>query len=188
MAIRFYTDKEPLQQKYTGESDPRSHIKICEQSWSDIPEDEWVHLFIHTLDTVPRNWYTETELHRGMITWLVMIDIFLLTFTFEYEYPSIDQALEIIKTKIFDDCTLPVYTHPDWAIQLEHALECYNFVEEPSDEDKNPRNINIPKSKGTRKVDGPKLEIPAITKPIKIKDQYWHRNITKVFLYWRLLG
>ena len=53
-----------------------------------------------------------------------MIDSFLLTFTLEYEYPSIDQALEIIKTKIFDDYTLPVYAQPDWAIQLEHALEC----------------------------------------------------------------
>jgi len=109
MAIRFSNDKERFQQKYTGESDPRSHIKICEQNWLDIPEDEWVHLFIHTLDAVARNWYTKTELHRGMITWLVMIDIFLLMFTFESEYPSIDQALEIIKTKIFDDCTLPVY-------------------------------------------------------------------------------
>ena len=110
MAIRFSNDKERLQQKYTGESDPRSHINICEHNWLDIPEDEWVHLFIHTLDTVPRNWYTNTELRRGTITWPVVIDSFLLTFTFEYEYPSIDQALDIIKNKIFDDCTLPVYT------------------------------------------------------------------------------
>ena len=65
MEIRFSNDKEPLQQKYIGESDPRSHIKNCEQDWSNIPEDEWVHLFIHTLDTVPRNCYTETELRRG---------------------------------------------------------------------------------------------------------------------------
>ena len=44
MAIRFSNDKECLQQKYIGESDPRSHINICEQNWSYIPEDEWVHL------------------------------------------------------------------------------------------------------------------------------------------------
>ena len=74
MAIRFFNDKECLQQKYKGESDPRSHIQICEQNWSEIPEDEWVQLFIHTLDTVPRNWYNETELHRGTITWPLMID------------------------------------------------------------------------------------------------------------------
>ena len=116
MAIRFSHDKECLRQKYKGESDPRSHIKICEQSWSDIPEDEWVHLFIHTLDQIPRNWYMETELRRGTITWPLMIDSFLLTFTFESEYPSIDQALDIIKTKIFDDCTQSVSAQSDWAI------------------------------------------------------------------------
>ena len=55
MMIRFSNDNECLQQKYTRESDPRSHINICEQNWSNILEDEWVQLFIHTLDTVPRN-------------------------------------------------------------------------------------------------------------------------------------
>ena len=81
----------------------------------DIPEDEWVHLFIHTLDTVPRNWYTETELRKGTNTWPLMIDKFLLTFTFESEYLSIDQALGVIKAKIFDDCTQLVSAQLDWA-------------------------------------------------------------------------
>ena len=40
MAIRFSIDREYVQQKYTGESDPRSHIKNCEQNWLDIPEDD----------------------------------------------------------------------------------------------------------------------------------------------------
>ena len=79
MAIRFSTDSEYVQHKYTGQSDPRSHIQTCEQNWSDIPEDEWVHRFIHTLDTVPRNWYTEAELRKGTTTWPLMIDSFLLT-------------------------------------------------------------------------------------------------------------
>ena len=30
MVIRFSNDNERFEQKYTGESDPRSHIKICE--------------------------------------------------------------------------------------------------------------------------------------------------------------
>ena len=72
----------------------------------------------------------------------MMIENFLLTFSFESQYPSIDQALKIIKTKIFDDCTLPIYSQPEWAIELEHALECYNFAQEPG-EDEDPRNINI---------------------------------------------
>ena len=98
-----------------------------------------------------------------------MIDSFELTFAFEFEYPSIDQALEVIKSKIFEDGTLSVSAQSDWAIQLEHALECYNFAEESGDEDENPRSINIPESEGTHKVDGPKLEIPTVTEPIKIK-------------------
>ena len=106
MAIRFSTNREHIQQRYTGESDPRSHIQTCEQNWSDIPEDEWVHQFIHTLDTVPRNWYTETELRKGTITLPLLIDIFLLTFAFESEYPNVDQALDVIHIKIFEDCTL----------------------------------------------------------------------------------
>ena len=36
-------------------------------------------------------------------------------------------------------------------------------------EDEDPRNINILESEGTRDVDGPKLQIPAIAEPIKIK-------------------
>ena len=88
MVIRFSTNREHVQQKYLGESDPRSHIQTCEQNWSDIPEDEWVHRFIHTLDQIPKNWYTETELRKGTTAWPLMIEKFLLTFAFESEYPS----------------------------------------------------------------------------------------------------
>ena len=101
MAIRFSVDKEYVPQKYTGETDPSTHIQACERSWLDVPEEEWVHQFIHTLDTVPRNWYTETELRKGTTTWSLMINSFLLTFAFESEHPSVAQALDIIKIKIF---------------------------------------------------------------------------------------
>ena len=94
---------------------------------------------------------------KGTTTWPLLIDSFLLTFAFESEYPNVDQALEIIKVKIFEGSTLSVQTQPEWAIQLEYALECYNFEAEPEDEDEDPRNINIPESEGTRDVDGPKL-------------------------------
>ena len=33
MAIRFSVDREYVQQKYIGETDPRTHIQACEQSW-----------------------------------------------------------------------------------------------------------------------------------------------------------
>ena len=105
-----------------------------------------------------------------MTTWPLMIDSFLLMFAFESEYPSVDQALDAIKIKIFEDSTLSVHTQPEWAIQLEDVLECYNFVAEPEDEDEDPRSINIPKLEGTCDVDGLKLQILAITDPIKIKN------------------
>ena len=105
---------------------------------------------IHShLDTVPQNWYTETELHKGTTTWPLLIDSFLLTFTFESECPSVDKALDVIKIKIFEDYSLSVHTQPEWAIQLEDALECYNFASEPEEEDEDPRNINIQESEGT---------------------------------------
>ena len=68
----------------------------------------FIHQFIHTLDTVPRNWYTETELRKGTTTWPLMIDSFLLTFAFESEYPGVDQDLQVIKSKIFEDYTISV--------------------------------------------------------------------------------
>ena len=142
-------------------------MEACIQQWSDIPEDEWVHLFIHTLDIVPRNRYTETELRRGTITWPLMIESFQLTFSFESEHPSIDQGLNCIRNKTFGQSPLPEYSQPDWAVQMEHALECYNFT--TGEEDDNPRNINIPESEGTRKIEGPQLDIPAITEHIKLK-------------------
>ena len=45
-----------------------------------------------------------------------MIYNFLLMFTFEYEYPSINQALDVIKIKIFEDYTLSVSAQLEWAI------------------------------------------------------------------------
>ena len=82
-------------------------------------------------------------MHRVTVTWPLMIDSFELTFNFESEYPSIDRALGVIKSKIFDDYTQSVSAQSDWDIQLEHAVECYNFAAEPDDEDENPCNINI---------------------------------------------
>ena len=98
-----------------------------------------------------------------------MTDSFLLTFAFESEHPSVAQALDIIKTKIFEDCTISVPAQPEWTIQLEEVLECYNFASELEEGEEDPRNTNIPESEGTRDVGGPQLETPAITEPIKIK-------------------
>ena len=51
-------------------------------------------------------------------------------------------------------------------MQTENATECYNFT---IDEDDDPRNINIPESKGSHTVVGPTLECPEIIEKLKIK-------------------
>ena len=94
-------------------------------------------------------------MRKGTTTWPLMTDSFLLTFAFESEYPNVDQALYVIKIKIFEDCTPSVQTQPEWAVQLKEALECYKFKKEPEDEDEDPHSTNIPESKGTRDVEGP---------------------------------
>ena len=106
----------------------RIHIESCIKACQHRSADEWVHLFVHTLDTTPRNWYTEAELHRHTENWSLLTDGFKLTFEFESEYPEIDDALEVIRTKVFEDSPFPLDNHPDWAVQLENVLECYNLA------------------------------------------------------------
>lgn len=59
LAIIFGDDARGMSYKYDGQNNPKAHIEACVQAWQHRSVDEWVHLFIHTLDT-PKNWYTET--------------------------------------------------------------------------------------------------------------------------------
>ena len=47
--------------RYDAQADPIVHIEECVKVWQRRPSDEWVHLFIHTLDDMSKNWYIETE-------------------------------------------------------------------------------------------------------------------------------
>ena len=78
----------------------------------------------------------------------------------QLEYPSVDDALELVHIKIAND-PLPISIETDWTVQTKNAKECYNFT---IDEDDDPRNINIPESEGSRAVVGPTLDFPEITK------------------------
>ena len=86
---------------------------------------------------------------------------------FESKYPKIDDALGVIKTKIFEDGPLPLGNQPGWEVQLESALECYNLAE--AEEEEEPHNKNIPELEGSHEVQGPKLEIPEIIEKVKTK-------------------
>jgi hypothetical protein len=41
------------------------HVVHCMTTWRHMPNQEWMHRFIHTLETVPKNWYLEIEVCRG---------------------------------------------------------------------------------------------------------------------------
>jgi len=114
------------------------------------------------------NWYLEMELCHGTKGWDVLKEGYLLTFSFEDSFASIDEALQEIKAVIFKTPKEPMeWIQPDWSTQLCHALECYNVVIEEDHEDS--RNINIPEVEGHCKVKGPQIENSDIFAPLKIK-------------------
>ena len=114
LMIIFGEDAGGMDYRYGGQTNPRIHIEACVQAWKHRNVDERVHLFVHTLETIPKNWYTETELHRGTKNWPLLIEGFQLTVGFDSEYPEIDDALEIVRLKVFDDYPLPLFNQPDW--------------------------------------------------------------------------
>lgn len=53
---RFKREEEPhFTQKFQGDSDPRKHLKECEDQWNiaGYPQELWFHKFIHSLDVIP---------------------------------------------------------------------------------------------------------------------------------------
>ena len=59
------------------------------------------------------------------------------------------------------------WVQPDWGMQLYHALKCYNVTTKDREED--PRNIHILEFEGQHEFEGPKVEIPDISDPLKTK-------------------
>ena len=55
LAIRFGEDVGCMNYKYDGQTNPRIHTEACINAWKNKSVDEWVHLFVHTLDTIPKN-------------------------------------------------------------------------------------------------------------------------------------
>jgi hypothetical protein len=74
---------------------------MCRTLWKLTPPEEWPHHFIHTLEGIPTNWYTDQELHKGTVTWMTLQHNFTVTFSFEHEKPNIDVALKRIRGVIF---------------------------------------------------------------------------------------
>jgi hypothetical protein len=80
-----------------------------------------VHRFINTLETTPINWYLQAELRLITTDWEGMIQNFVTTFSFESEYPSVDQELQIMKKNLFKEASsFPTEQEEDkWTAPLQ---------------------------------------------------------------------
>ena len=58
--FRFGTDTGGMDSVYDGITCRAPYIQACEEAWQNRGNDEWVQLFVHTLDSNPRYWYMET--------------------------------------------------------------------------------------------------------------------------------
>lgn len=157
-----------MTEKYNGRGDPCDHLEKWIKAWGTKSQPKWVHIFFHTLDTIPMNWYLETNLCHDTAEWDVLKEGFLLTFSFEDKFLSMDEAIQEIKAIIFRTPKEPMeWIQPDWSTQLHHALECYNVTTQEEEED--PRNIKILETEGHREVQGPPIENPDISTPLKTR-------------------
>lgn len=120
LTVRFGNDTRGMDSLYDGFTYPAQHVQACEEAWKNKATDEWVHLFVHTLDSNPRHWYMKTELCHGTGSWYTLIDNLYLTFEYQFEYPLVDDALELVCLKIAED-PLPICTQLDWIAQVENA-------------------------------------------------------------------
>jgi hypothetical protein len=126
--VRFGNELENITQKYTGESDPPGHVEQCRTLWSSVPEAEWTRIFIHTLDTIPKNWYLELETCRETTRWDELVQKFKVTFKFEYESPLMVATLQAVRTKVFLEErsmeVVPFYNVHKALMIVHELLEC----------------------------------------------------------------
>jgi hypothetical protein len=102
LCISFSAEqKNNKQQKYDGQGALAENLEKCRTLWKMTPLEEWPHYFIHNLEGIPTNWYTDKELRRGTTTWMTLQQIFTVTFSFQHENPNIDAALKQIRGVIF---------------------------------------------------------------------------------------
>jgi len=81
--------------------DPHDNFAKCTKVYGTELHPEWVHIFCHTLNIIPMNWYLETKLHHDTMEWDILREDFVRKFNFEYGFESIDEALQEVKASIF---------------------------------------------------------------------------------------
>jgi hypothetical protein len=99
-------------------------------------------MFINTLYTTPINWYLQAELRLITADWEGMNQNFVTTFLFDSQYPLVDQALQIVRHKVFEEASSPPLEQEEfeWTAPLQKLQGCYNIN---ADEDDDMRKVNI---------------------------------------------
>ena len=123
-------------------------VTQCITAWNKVPNQEWTHLFVHTLDTISKNQYLELEVCRENVDMKELTHNFKVTFSFKDDAPLIDSSLQAIKNNKFsseDSIELvPVCSVHRYSMTVEEVFHCYNVAKEDQEEDKDPRNVKIP--------------------------------------------
>lgn len=101
MRLWFGNPNTMLTEKYSEKDDLCDNLVRWTKAWGIEPHPQWVHIFFHTFDTIPMNWYLEMELRHDTAEWDILREGFLLTFSFEDNFVSINEALQEIKVVIF---------------------------------------------------------------------------------------
>jgi hypothetical protein len=99
--------------------------------------------------------------HLTTTDWQGMTHNFVATFLFESQHPLVDQALQVVRQKVFEEApSLPVEQEEDeWTTPLQKLQGCYNIN---ANEDDDPRNVNIAETEGQRDIEGPGVELSFI--------------------------
>lgn len=129
MTIRFGTITEGITEHYSGLNDPREHILTCGYIWNEVPRDIWTHMFVHTLNTIPKNWYIQLEMRRETVSWEALTSNFVHTFSAYEDDLMVETALQLEKEKIFEGIEESEGNLPEWTQFIEKAMECYKLEE-----------------------------------------------------------
>ena len=157
MTMCFSTQVEGCEVWYTGRSFPKDHVRSCKEFLRNIPQEQWVHKFINTLDMTPINWYLQVELWVITAEWEGMTQNFVTSFLFESQFPLVYQELQIFKQKLFEEAysLLLEQEKGEWNAPLQKLQGCYNIN---ADEDDDPRKVNIAETEGQIYVEGPMFQ------------------------------
>jgi hypothetical protein len=151
MTMQFLEQVEGCEVRYTCQSCWKDHVRRCEEVWRIIPQEQWVHKFINMLDKTPIYWYLQEELCLITADWEGTNQNFVTTFLFESQYPTLYQALHIVRQRVFEEArSAPLEKEEDeWTTPLQKLQGCYNIN---ADEVDNPRNVNITEIEGHREI------------------------------------